>query len=63
MTDVETFTRFYWEEQLKTAGLLLVLTTIGGLGGGIIFGIARPRSGASEHSGARTAEGSAGGAP
>jgi hypothetical protein len=55
VTDDASFTRFYWEEQLKTAGLLIVLTTIGGLGGGVIYGLARPRSGATEHAGAKPA--------
>jgi hypothetical protein len=41
VTDVASFTTFYWEEQARSAGLVLVLTTIGGLGGAAIFGATR----------------------
>jgi hypothetical protein len=56
VTDVDSFARFYWEEQLKTAGLLIVLTTVGGLGGGLIYGLGRPRSSVPEPIGTPGAE-------
>jgi hypothetical protein len=47
VTDVDSFTSFYWSQQLQSAGLMLVLTTLGGLGGGIIYGVVRPKGTAS----------------
>jgi hypothetical protein len=43
VTDVGTFSAFYWGQQATTAGLLVVFATAGGLGGAMIFGLARPR--------------------
>jgi hypothetical protein len=43
VTDVESFTAFYWREQFGSAGTILVLTTLGGLGGAAIYGIVRPK--------------------
>jgi hypothetical protein len=43
--DVDDFTAFYWGEQLGTAGTVFILTILGGLGGGAIYGIARPKAG------------------
>ena len=43
ITDVGSFTRFYWNEQFKTAGLLIVLTVAGAAGGGLVYGVARPK--------------------
>ena len=37
VTDAASFSGFYWNQQLATAGLLLALTTLGGVGGGIVF--------------------------
>ena len=34
VTDVDSFTSFYWAQQFPTAGSVVVLTTVGGLGGG-----------------------------
>ena len=34
---------FYWNQQLATAGILLVLTSGAGLGGALLYGLARPR--------------------
>jgi len=42
VTDVASFTRFYWNQQLTTAGLLLGITTVTGLLGGLTFAITRP---------------------
>jgi hypothetical protein len=38
ITDVDSFTAFYWNQQLSTAGLMIVLTTGGALIGGVAFG-------------------------
>ena len=43
ITDVASFTGFYWREQLTTAGLLVLLTAAGGLGGGVVYGVVRPK--------------------
>ncbi len=44
VTDVGTFTSFYWSQQFQSAALILVLTTLGGLGGAAVYGVTRPRS-------------------
>jgi hypothetical protein len=44
VSDDATFTSFYWNQQFATAGLLLLLTTVAGLGGAALYGLARPRS-------------------
>jgi hypothetical protein len=38
VTDVASFTSFYWEQQFSTAGLMIVLVTGGALIGGVTFG-------------------------
>ena len=43
VTDVSSFTRFYWQEQIGTAGTIVLLTTVGGLGGAALYGISRPK--------------------
>jgi hypothetical protein len=43
ITNADEFSAFYWREQLGTAGTVLVLGILGGLGGGAVYGIARPR--------------------
>ena len=43
MTDAATFTAFYWSQQVTVAGLLVVVTTIGGLGGAALYGVFRPK--------------------
>jgi hypothetical protein len=43
ITDVDSFTSFYWREQLNSAGLLILLSVGGSLGGGLMFGIANRR--------------------
>ena len=43
ITDVATFTTFYWNQQAAAAGTVLVLTLIGGLGGGLLYGTFRPK--------------------
>jgi hypothetical protein len=43
ITDVDTFTSFYWREQAASAGLLFALSLGGAAGGGLMFGIANRR--------------------
>jgi hypothetical protein len=43
VTDVASFTSFYWASQFSTAGLIIVITTIGGLGGAFAYGVTRPK--------------------
>ena len=45
VTDAASFSRFYWNQQLTTASLLLVITTATGLLGGLTFAVTRPRDG------------------
>ena len=44
VTDVASFTRFYWSEQLSNAGYVTILTIVGGLGGAVAYGVTRPGS-------------------
>ena len=46
VTDVDGFSRLYWGQQGSTAETLLGLTLTAGLVGGVLFGLARPRSAA-----------------
>jgi hypothetical protein len=43
VTDAASFSRFYWTQQLGTAGLLFAVTTAGGLGGAVLYGVFRPK--------------------
>lgn len=43
VTDAASFGALYWREQAGTAGLLLVLGTLGALGGGLTYGATRPK--------------------
>ena len=43
ITDVATFTTFYWSQQLSNAGLTFLLSVGGALGGGVMFGLANRR--------------------
>ncbi len=43
ITDVATFTTFYWGQQMSNAGLTLVLSVGGALGGGVMYGLANRR--------------------
>ena len=45
VTDVASFTAFYWAEQFRSAGLVLSLTTLGGVAGAGIFGVTRRERG------------------
>lgn len=41
--DAASFTGFYWSQQLATAGLLFAIAAVGGTGGGILYGLFRPK--------------------
>ena len=43
VTDAASFSRFYWSQQLGTAGLLFGVTTGGGLGGALLYALFRPK--------------------
>jgi hypothetical protein len=43
IVDDATFTTFYWGQQVSSTGTVLVLTLLGGLGGGILYGTFRPK--------------------
>jgi hypothetical protein len=43
VTDVDSFTSFYWTQQATTAVTLLALTTVGALGGALVYGAVRPK--------------------
>ena len=43
ITDTATFTAFYWGQQVSSAGTILGLTLAGGLGGGLLYGVFRPK--------------------
>ena len=47
ITDASSFTGFYWGQQLSGAATVLVLTLAGGLGGGLLYGIFRPKAASS----------------
>ena len=38
VTDAASFGDFYWRQQLATAGLLVVLAGVGGVGGAVLYG-------------------------
>jgi hypothetical protein len=43
VTDTASFTAFYWTQQFTVAGLLVAVTTAGGLGGALLYGVFRPK--------------------
>ena len=43
VTDAATFTTFYWSQQFAVAGLIVAVTTVGGLGGALLYGVFRPK--------------------
>lgn len=45
VTDAASFSAYYWSQQWNTAGLLLAVTLGSGLGGGLVFGLTRPKPG------------------
>jgi hypothetical protein len=44
VTDTASFTAFYWTQQFTVAGLLVAVTTAGGVGGALLYGVFRPRT-------------------
>lgn len=42
--DTASFSTFYWNQQFATAGYLILLTAGGGVGGGLLYGLFRPKS-------------------
>lgn len=44
VTDVSSFTSFYWSGQLSNGAYVFGLTVVGGLGGALAYGAARPKS-------------------
>ena len=46
ISDAASFTTFYWGQQASSTGTVLVLTFLGGLGGGILYGTFRPKGSA-----------------
>jgi hypothetical protein len=44
VTDVASFTRLYWQQQLTTAGLLLALSVGSAALGGGVYGLTRPKA-------------------
>ncbi len=43
VTDAASFTTFYWSQQFAVAGLIVAVTTVGGLGGALLYGVFRPK--------------------
>ena len=43
VTDAASFTGFYWGEQFSSGGIVLVLSSLGGLGGAGLYGLSRPK--------------------
>lgn len=41
ITDVASFTAFYWNQQFQTAGTLVVVTLVGSAAGALAFGLTR----------------------
>jgi hypothetical protein len=50
ISDASTFTSFYWGQQASSTGTILVLTLLGGLGGGVLYGTFRPKAAPSTRS-------------
>ena len=43
VTDASSFASFYWREQFGSAGTIIILTALGGLGGAALYGVFRPK--------------------
>jgi hypothetical protein len=43
IVDAAEFSGFYWAQQAQSAGVVLVLTLAGGVGGGLLYGSFRPK--------------------
>ena len=44
ITDAASFGGYYWRGQGASAGTILVLTLLGGIGGGVLYGTFRPKA-------------------
>jgi hypothetical protein len=44
ISNVDDFTAYYWGQQLNTALVLFGVTFVGGLAGGVLYGVMRPKS-------------------
>ncbi len=44
IADAATFERYYWEQQVSAGASLIILTTLGGIGGAALYGSARPKA-------------------
>ena len=44
INDASSFSTFYWGQQVSSTGTVLVLTLLGGLGGGVLYGTFRPKA-------------------
>jgi hypothetical protein len=53
--DAETFGALYWSQQASVAAALFAVTTVGGLGGALLYGLARPKPTVSDGSVTSTA--------
>ncbi len=60
ITDTASFTTFYWAQQFTSAAAVLVLTVAGGLGGGLLYGTFRPRTGSGQPAAAPRVEADSG---
>ena len=63
VTDAASFTGLYWSGQLGSAGGLMVLTLVGGVGGAALYGVFRPKPTTTGVTGPTEAAGAAGAAP
>jgi hypothetical protein len=41
--DADSFAALYWNQQLETAGLLVLLATTGSVGGAVLYGLFKPK--------------------
>ena len=57
--DADAFGGFYWGQQLSAAATVLVLTLSGAIGGGVLYGVVRPKPTLARQT--MTADGQAGG--
>jgi hypothetical protein len=55
VTDAASFTAFYWSQQFTVAGLIVAVTTAGGLGGALLYGLTRGKPTTTDIPAARTA--------
>jgi hypothetical protein len=43
VTDAASFGSLYWSQQFSVAGAIVLVTTAGGLGGAVLYGLFRPK--------------------